>query len=81
MGLASSAVNVGKLYAEFGDLRHSDPFALLCQNLEKIGDERGLDLLEPFVSDQQKGPIAIKTIRSNQAAPPLSGCCLIAKPN
>jgi hypothetical protein len=48
---------------DFGDLRYSDPFALLCQILEKVGDEQSTSLLGPFVSDQQKGPVAIKTIR------------------
>jgi hypothetical protein len=48
---------------DFGDLRYSDPFALLCQILEKVGDEQTASLLEPFVSDQQKGAVAIKTFR------------------
>ena len=48
---------------EFGDLRFLDPFALLCQILEKVGDEQTVRLLATLISDQQKGTDAIHAIR------------------
>jgi hypothetical protein len=48
---------------EFGDLRFLDPFALLCQILQKVGDEQTVRLLATLTSDQQKGTDAIHAIR------------------
>jgi hypothetical protein len=50
---------------DFGDLsfRFLNPFSILAQILEKVGDEQTVGLLDAFTSDQQKGEDAIRAIR------------------
>jgi hypothetical protein len=56
---------------DFGDLGFgfSNPFTLLCQILEIVGDDQTAGLLETLASDQQKGPDAIRKIKQRLRCP------------